>query len=175
MQSQNLSRANTGGCIVYSFFPLSFFLSFPRSSVAPPFGDMDSAAFGVPRRVGDTDSHASVWPLELGIRTPTLLVVVAAVVVAVAPAPMPPPVLVHCLVLVPHPAMTICHRNPCQMGRQPAGSQGHKHPSQRSVLIPRVPARGDATSGRMIPMLEAPRLPSLLDGNDDTLSCSATP
>ena len=42
--------------------------------------------FGVAPRVGDTDSQASVWPLELGIRTPmkmrmrTLFVSIAAVV-----------------------------------------------------------------------------------------------
>ena len=65
--------------------------------------------------------------------------------------------------VVPRQALvTMCHRNPCLMGRQPAGSQDRKQPGQRSVLDARVPARGHATSGRMIPMLEAPPLPSLL-------------
>ena len=93
----------------------------------------------------------------------TRVVVVAVVVVAAAPAPIPPPVLVHRPVVVPRPApVTMCHRNPCLMRLQPAGSQGHKHPGQRNVLGPRVPARGHTTSGRMILKLEALPLPSLL-------------
>ena len=93
----------------------------------------------------------------------TRVVVVVAVVVAAAPPPMPPPVRVHPPAVVRRQALvTMCHRNPCLMGRQPAGSQDRKRPGQRSVLAPRVPARGHATSGRMIPMLEAPPLPSLL-------------
>ena len=76
---------------------------------------------------------------------------------------MYPPVQVHPPAVVPRQVLvTMCHRNPCLMGRQPAGSQDRKQPGQRSVLAPRVPARGHATSGRMIPMLEAPPLPSLL-------------
>ena len=47
-------------------------------------------------------------------------------------------------------------------GPAAAGSQDRKQPGQRSVLAPRVPVRGHATRGRMIPMLEAPPLPSLL-------------
>ena len=73
------------------------------------------------------------------------------------PPPMPPPAVVPRLALV-----TMCHENPCLMGRQLAGSQDRKQPGQRSVLARRVPARGHAASGRMIPMLEAPPLPSLL-------------
>ena len=93
----------------------------------------------------------------------TRVVVVVAVVVAAAPPPMPPPLLVHPPEVVPRPALvTTCHQNPCLMGLQPAGSQGRKRPGQRSVLAPRVPARGHATSGSMMPMLEAPPLPSLL-------------
>ena len=93
----------------------------------------------------------------------TGVVVVVAVLVAAAPPPMPPPVRVHPPAVVPRQALvTMSHRNPCLMGRQPAGSQHRKRPGQRSVLAPRVPARGHATSGRMIPMLEAPLLPSLL-------------
>ena len=93
----------------------------------------------------------------------TRVAVVVAVAVAAAPPPMPPPVQVHPPAVVPRQALvTMCHRNPCLMGRQPAGSQDRKQPDQRSVLAPRVPARGHATSGRMIPMLEAPPLPSLL-------------
>ena len=93
----------------------------------------------------------------------TKVVVAVAVVVAAARPPMPPPVRVHPPAVVPRQALvTMCHRNPCLMGRQPAGSQEHKEPGQRSVLAPRVPARGHATSGRMIPKLEGPPLPSLL-------------
>ena len=93
----------------------------------------------------------------------TKVVVAVAVVVAAARPPMPPPVRVHPPAVVPRQALVImCHRNPCLMGRRPAGSQEHKEPGQRSVLAPRVPARGHATSGRMIPKLEAPPLPSLL-------------
>ena len=93
----------------------------------------------------------------------TKVVVAVAVVVAAARPPMPPPGRVHPPAVVPRQALvTMCHRNPCLMGRQPAGSQEHKQPGQRSVLAPRVPARGHATSGRMIPKLEAPPLPSLL-------------
>ena len=93
----------------------------------------------------------------------TKVVVAVAVVVAAARPPMPPPVRVQPPAVVPRQALvTMCHQNPCLMGRQPAGSQEHKQPGQRSVLAPRVPARGHARSGRMIPMLEAPLLPSLL-------------
>ena len=93
----------------------------------------------------------------------TKVVVAVAVVVAAARPPMPPPVRVHPPAVVTRQALvTMCHRNPCLMGRRPAGSQEHKEPGQRSVLAPRVPARGHATSGRMIPKLEAPPLPSLL-------------
>ena len=93
----------------------------------------------------------------------TKVVVAVAVVVAAARPPMPPPVRVHPPAVVPRQAIvTMCHQKSCLMGRQPAGSQEHKHPGQRSMLAPRGPARGHATSGRMIPMLEAPVLPSLL-------------
>ena len=50
VQCQILSGANAGTV----FFLSSFCLSFPRFGVAP--------------RVGDTDSHALAWPLELGMR-----------------------------------------------------------------------------------------------------------
>ena len=74
----------------------------------------------------------------------TRVVVVVAVVVAAAPPPMPPPVRVHPLAVVPRQALVaMCHQNPCLMGRQPAGSQDRKQPGQRSVLAPRVPARGN--------------------------------
>ena len=43
-----------------------------------------------------------------------------------------------------------------------AGSQDRKRPSQTSVLAPRMSARGHAMSGKMIPMLEPPPLPSPL-------------
>ena len=92
-----------------------------------------------------------------------VVVVVVVVVVATAPPPMPPLVRVHPPAVLPRQApVTMCHRNPCLMGRHPTGSQDRKQPGQRSVLAPRVPARGHMTSGRMIPMLEAPPLPSLL-------------
>ena len=90
----------------------------------------------------------------------TRVVVVVAVVVAAALPPKAPPVRVHPPAVVPRQALvTMCHRNPYLMGRQPAGSQDGKQSGQRSVLAPRVPARGHATSGRMIPMLEAPSPP----------------
>ena len=93
----------------------------------------------------------------------TKVVVVVAVIFAAAPPPMPPPVRVHPPTVVPRQALvTMRVRNPRLMGRQPAGSQDRKQPGQRSVLAPRLPAREHATIGRMIPMLEAPPLPSLV-------------
>ena len=125
---------------------------------------------GSPRRQGLCSHLAHLWAtfdfvprsLLFSLGQSRVLLIVA-VVLAAAPPPMPPLVRVHPLAVVPREALvTMCHRNPCLMGRHPAGSQDRKLPCQRSVLAPRVPARGHATSGRMIPMLEAPPLPSLL-------------
>ena len=150
---------------------LSWGYGLPRFGVAPQVGDTDSQACK-PLKISGPHCHRKRSELRqqpcplfslLFSLGQTRVVVVVAVVVAAAPTPMPPPVLVHPPALVPRLALvTMCHLNPRLMGRQPAGSQGRKQPGQRSVLASRVLARGHATSGRMIPMLEAPPLPSLL-------------
>ena len=86
----------------------------------------------------------------------TRVIVVMAVVVAGAPT-MHPLAVSPCLALV-----TMCHRNPCLLGWQPSGSQDCKHPGQKRGHAPRGPARGHATSGRMILMLEAAPRSSLI-------------
>ena len=52
--------------------PSSWGDGLPRFGVAPWVGGDGLPGFGVAPRVGDTDPQASVWPLQLGIRTPTL-------------------------------------------------------------------------------------------------------
>ena len=57
---------------------------------------------------------------------------------------MPPLIRVHPPAVVPRQAVvTMCHRNPCLMGRQPAGSQDRKQPRQ-----------GKATFGTALKVLQ---------------------
>ena len=182
MQRQFLSRANTRRSFFLSCFSFPRFVAWPLELglgthnprfVAWPL-DLGSGtrnprfvAWPLELGLGTHNARFVAWLLELGLGTHkglgTRLAALVAIVVAAAPPPMPPLVRVHPPAVVPRQALaTMCHQNPCLMGRQPAWSQDRKQPGQRSVLAPRVPARGHATSGRMIPMLEAPPLPSLL-------------
>ena len=80
-------------------------------------------------QVGDADSHASMWPLELGIRTPTLLAWLSVVLsvyptvqrcptkscwVWVNESPPPPPTTPK---MVAHPSGSHIgrHRSPCEL------------------------------------------------------------
>ena len=63
---------NTSSTIVLlTFFPSFFFT--PKLRCGPSSWGYGLPRFCVAPQVGDTDSHTFPWPVELGIRTPTLL------------------------------------------------------------------------------------------------------